>query len=101
MTTREFENSNHFISNPKFYYRYFKNWLIIHEENAKKNKKSQACRVFICDRDFPCLTYFVFDFLDLHNVFFENYFANELTMSIDFEAIWNIHSACFKRYPVS
>jgi hypothetical protein len=28
-----------------------------------------------------------FDFLDLHNVFFENYFANELTRSIVFEAI--------------
>jgi hypothetical protein len=30
---------------------------------------------------------FNFDFLDLHNVFFENYFANELTRSIVFEAI--------------
>ena len=30
---------------------------------------------------------FNFDFLDLHNVFFENYFANELTTSIVFEAI--------------
>ena len=28
-----------------------------------------------------------FDFLDLHNVFFENYFANELTRQIVFEAI--------------
>jgi hypothetical protein len=27
---------------------------------------------------------FNFDFLDLHNVFFENYFANELTRSIVF-----------------
>jgi hypothetical protein len=30
---------------------------------------------------------FNFDFLDLYNVFFENYFANELTRSIVFEAI--------------
>ena len=31
---------------------------------------------------------FNFDFLDLHNVFFENYFANELNYgSIVFEAI--------------
>ena len=30
---------------------------------------------------------FVFDFLDLHNVFFENYFANDLTRSIVFEEI--------------
>ena len=42
-----------------------------------------ACRIFICDRVFPIN----FDFLDLHNVFFENYLANELTRSIVFEAI--------------
>jgi hypothetical protein len=44
----------------------FKNSLIIHEENTKK------FRIFICD---------------LHNVLFENYFANELTRSLVFEAI--------------
>jgi hypothetical protein len=27
---------------------------------------------------------FNFDFLDLHNVFFENYFANELTIDRSF-----------------
>jgi hypothetical protein len=37
---------------------------------------------------------FNFDFLDLHNVFFENYFVNELARSIVFDAIWNIRSAC-------
>jgi hypothetical protein len=30
---------------------------------------------------------FNFDFLDLHNVFFENYFSNELTRSFVYEAI--------------
>ena len=30
---------------------------------------------------------FNFDFLNLHDVFFENYFANELTRSIIFDAI--------------
>jgi hypothetical protein len=30
---------------------------------------------------------FNFDFLDLHNVFFENYFANKLTRSVVFEAM--------------
>ena len=48
----------------------FENSLIIHEQNTKM--------VYIN---------FVFDFLDLHNVFFENYFANELTRSIVFEEI--------------
>ena len=31
---------------------------------------------------------FNFDFLDLHNVFVENYFANELTRSIVFEVLF-------------
>jgi hypothetical protein len=30
---------------------------------------------------------FDFDFLDLHNIFFKNYFANEFTRSIVFDAI--------------
>ena len=30
---------------------------------------------------------FNLDFLDLHNVFFENYFANKLARSIVFKAI--------------
>ena len=55
---------------------YFKNSLIIH-----------VSYLYTWWR-FPS-TYmnFNFDFLDLHNVFFENYFANELTRSIIFEAI--------------
>jgi hypothetical protein len=33
---------------------------------------------------------FNFDFLDLHNVFFESYFVNELTRSIVFEAVFAV-----------
>ena len=46
----------------------------------KTQRKSLACRWFYMWYRFP-LTYvnFSFDFLDLDNVFLENYFANELT----------------------
>jgi hypothetical protein len=39
---------------------------------------------------------FNFDFHDLHNLFFQNYFANELTRSFVFESIQNmIEQLCF------
>jgi hypothetical protein len=38
-----------------------------------------TCRIFICDRDFLVYINFNFDFLVIHNEFFESYFANELT----------------------
>jgi hypothetical protein len=47
--------------------------------NAKKNHKRVSYRIFICDRDFLVYINFNFDFLDIHNEFFESYFANELT----------------------
>jgi hypothetical protein len=51
--------------------------LLIHEEIQRK---IISVGIFICDRDFPWFTKtLITDFLDLHNVFFENYFANELT----------------------
>ena len=54
---------------------YFKNSLIIHEENTKKNHK-RVVSLYVIE--------IFLDFLDLHIVFFENYFANELTISIVF-----------------
>jgi hypothetical protein len=48
----------------------------------KTPQKIKVCRIFICER-FPLIYInFNFDFLNLHNIFFENYFANELTRSI-------------------
>jgi hypothetical protein len=53
----------------------FKNSLVIHEENIKKNhKRVVSLYVIEISRDLHEL--YPFDFLDLHNVFFENYFAN-------------------------
>ena len=40
---------------------------------------------------------FNFDFLDLHNVFSENYLANELTRSIVFEVIYEQRERVFHR----
>ena len=46
----------------------------------KTQRKSLACRWFYMWYRFPLIyTKFSFDFLDLDNVFLENYFANELT----------------------
>ena len=61
--------------------------LIIHEENTKKNhKRVVSLYVIEISLDLHELN-FNFDFLHLHNVFFDNYFANELTRSIVFEAV--------------
>jgi hypothetical protein len=51
--------------------------LIIHEENTK-NEIERFPLIYIN---------FNFDFLDLHNVFLEHYFANEFIRTIVFEAI--------------
>ena len=70
----------------------FKNSLIIHEENTKKNhKRVVSLYVIEISLDLHKLN---FAFLDLHldNVFFENYFANALLDR------WFLkQSACFIR----
>jgi hypothetical protein len=69
----------------------WRNWflhiylLITHEENTKKNHK-RVVSLYVIEIPLICIN-FNFDFLDLHNVFFENYFVNELTRSNVFEAI--------------
>jgi hypothetical protein len=57
-------------------YLYFKNSLIIQEQNTKKNHK----RVVVLYVIKITLIYinFSFDFLGLDKVYFKNYFANEL-----------------------
>ena len=61
--------------------------LVIHEENTKKNHKC-VVSLYVIEISLDLhLFNFNFDFLDLQKVFFENYFANELTGSIVFEAI--------------
>ena len=61
---------------------------IMHEENTKKNHKpvvSLLNTLYVIEISLDLYIIFNFDFLYLHNVFFENYFANELTRSIVFE----------------
>jgi hypothetical protein len=55
----------------------------------RKTKKNHKRVVSLYVIEIPLIyTNFNFDFLvDFHNVFFENYFANDLTRSIVFEAI--------------
>ena len=54
----------------------------------RKTKKNHKRVVSLYVIEIPLIYInFNFDFLDLHNVFFENYFANDLTRSIVFEAI--------------
>ena len=52
---------------------------IIHEKNTKKNDK-RVVSLYVIEISLLTLTKLTltvnFDFLDLHNVFFENYFAN-------------------------
>jgi hypothetical protein len=58
-------------------------------QDGMKTKKNHKCVVFfIYVIEIPLIYInFNFDFLDLHNVFFENYFANKLTRSVVFEAM--------------
>ena len=61
---------------------------IMHEENTKKNHKrvvSLLNTLYVIEISLDLYIIFNFDFLYLHNVFFKNYFANELTRSIVFE----------------
>ena len=80
------EDVSRFTTFAAMLYRIFQKSLIIHEKNTKKNHKRVASLYVI---EIPLIyTNFNFDFLvDFHNVFFENYFANDLTRSIVFEAI--------------
>ena len=52
------------------------------EENTKKNNK-RVVSLYVIEISFDLRH--KLDFLDLHNVFSENYFANELTSSIVFD----------------
>ena len=45
--------------------------IITHEENTKKNHK-RVVSLYVIEISFTLIN-FNFDFLDLHNVFFENY----------------------------
>ena len=63
-------------------------WILNFEMYNENTKKNHKCVVSLYVIVIPLdLNNFNFDFLDLHNVFFENYFTNELTRSIVFEAI--------------
>jgi hypothetical protein len=64
--------------------------VIIHEENTKKNHK-RAVSLYVIE--IPLIYIHNFDFLELHNVCFENYFANELTK---IDSFWSNlqHSQC-------
>jgi hypothetical protein len=58
------------------YLYFFKNSLIIQEENTKKNHKRVVVLYVI--KNHVNLINFSFDFLGLDKVYFKNYFANEL-----------------------
>ena len=66
----------------------FKNSLIIHEENIKENHISKH----VASLHKLALTLILH--VDLHNVFLENYFANELTIDCSFLKQSIKHSPC-------
>jgi hypothetical protein len=91
---RTLESSRKATEVPLVVEQSFENSLIIHEENTKKNHK-RVVSSYVIEISLDLIN-FNFDFLDLHNVFFENYFANELTIDRSFLKYYLKHEQqCF------